>query len=204
MVGMTNTHLAAVIDRSGSMDFIKDDMEGGFSSFLEEQKSVPGNLTVSLYQFDNLYETVYENQNVKNVGRYHLVPRGSTALYDAIGRTINRVKSQVNSSLVKPDHVVIYIVTDGFENASREFNVYTIKALIAEVQELGWKVVFLGANQDAVLTAATLGIARMDSMTYSATSSGVKGMAAASSTYLGNLRTTNNAAFTETDRIASK
>ena len=73
------------------MSSIKEDMEGGLKSFLEKQKTLPGECLVSVYQFDDIYETVFEMRPVKDVGNIPLVPRGSTALHDAIGKTINTV-----------------------------------------------------------------------------------------------------------------
>src|SRR5437879_5693749 len=91
---MTNqnlTHIVAILDRSGSMMSIREDMQGGFNNFIAEQAKTPGEVRVSLYQFDTEYDTVYENKPLAEVPALVLEPRGGTALLDAVGRTITTV-----------------------------------------------------------------------------------------------------------------
>jgi hypothetical protein len=170
---MTNPdrrHIAIVLDRSGSMQTVKADTEGGLRAFLAEQTGAIGDTTVSLYQFDHAYETVYENSPLSDVPDFALVPRGSTALLDAVGRTITTVGAQLAAlpETDRPGEVVIVILTDGEENASREFNLTTVKKLITEQQDTyGWQFVFLGADQDAFAAAGGMGIGADTTLSYS-------------------------------------
>ena len=89
MTDPTYTDITMVLDRSGSMQSIKDDTIGGFDAFISEQGRLPGRCTVSLVQFDNVYEEVYTGRDLADVPGLTLVPRGSTAMLDAIGRAVN-------------------------------------------------------------------------------------------------------------------
>ncbi|MET9222416.1 vWA domain-containing protein [Streptomyces sp. NPDC003300] len=169
---MTNAdrrHIAIVLDRSGSMQKVKTDTEGGLAAFLEAQADAPGETTVSLYQFDDQYEAVYENKTLTDVPAYRLVPRGATALFDAVGRTVNAVGEQLvaQPEADRPGEVVVVILTDGQENASREFTGQSVKASVTRQQDnYGWKFVFLGADQDAFEAGGSLGIDRDSTLSY--------------------------------------
>ncbi|MBP5870901.1 vWA domain-containing protein [Streptomyces scabiei] len=170
---MTNPdarHIAVILDRSGSMQAVKTDTEGGLAAFLEAQQEAPGQTTVSLYQFDDQYEAVYENKPLADVPAFRLRPRGATALLDAVGRTITTLGEQLDAKPEdeRPGEVVVVILTDGHENASREYGLPRIKALITEQQDAyGWKFVFLGADQDAFAAAGGMGIGRATTLSYS-------------------------------------
>jgi len=161
-----NTEIIMVLDRSGSMNICSSDVVGGFNSFIEEQKNGKGNARVTLAQFDDLYEMVYDNQPIENVSKLDFHPRGSTALLDAIGKTILSSKDRIKKQRPGPDVVIFVIITDGQENASREFSKEKIKGLIAECEQMGWKFVYLGANQDAFSEAGQYGIAATGTMRY--------------------------------------
>jgi hypothetical protein len=169
---MTNPdrrHIAIVLDRSGSMQSVKTDTEGGLRSFLATQAEAPGETTVSLYQFDDQYEAVYENATLADVPDFTLAPRGMTALFDAVGRTISAVGAQLAARPEgeRPGEVIVVILTDGQENASREFSLDAVKGQIAVQQDdYGWKFVFLGADQDAFEAAGGMGIARGTTLSY--------------------------------------
>lgn len=159
------TEIIVVLDRSGSMSSILTGTIEGFNTFLKEQKNAAGEAFMTLVQFDDQYQIDYKSVNVKHLeglNTNNFVPRGSTALHDAIGKTINETKTD------KP--VVFVIITDGLENASREFRAPQIKALIEQKTKEGWKFVYLGANQDAVLVGESMGIHRGQTMSYGATS----------------------------------
>lgn len=161
----TETEIIVVLDRSGSMSSILTGTIEGFNTFLKEQKNAAGEAFMTLVQFDDQYQIDYKSVNVKHLeglNTNNFVPRGSTALHDAIGKTINDTKTD------KP--VVFVIITDGLENASREFRAPQIKALIEAKTKEGWKFVYLGANQDAVLVGESMGITRGQTMSYSANS----------------------------------
>ena len=167
-------HIVLVLDRSGSMTAVKDGTEGGLAAFLEAQHENTGDTQVSLYQFDTKYEPVYENVALADVPAYVLVPRGGTALLDAIGRTISSVKTQIKAldEDERPGEVVLVILTDGEENSSHEYTLEQVKKKIEKRRAKGWQVVFLGADQDAITVAAGMGIGRETSLAYTARMTG--------------------------------
>ena len=120
------THIVVVLDRSGSMMGLKADTIGGFNNFLTKQQEVKGKGTLTMVHFaddQRFVEDMSPLENLKALSNETYDPSGpSTALLDAIGRTINRVESTLNELDQKPDKVVFVIITDGLENSSREFN----------------------------------------------------------------------------------
>ena len=123
------THIVVILDRTGSMDSIRDDTIGGFNAFLSQQKAEPSFATLTLVQFDSQdsYEIVHRFKaldKVPDLTRETFVPRASTPLLDAIGRGINDLESSLANLAEdhRPSRVVMVIITDGAENASREFN----------------------------------------------------------------------------------
>jgi hypothetical protein len=162
-------HIAVILDRSGSMHTVKDDTEGGLRAFLDTQHQTPGRTTVSLYQFDDRYEPVYENRALADVPPFTLRPRGATALLDAVGRTINTISEHLaaKTEADRPGEVIVVILTDGHENASREYSKGTVKELIEHKQDTcGWRFVFLGADQDAFDAAGGIGIRAGSTLSY--------------------------------------
>lgn len=165
----TRTDIVMLLDRSGSMASIADDMIGGFNAFIAEQLRTDADGTVTLYQFDDGFTEVYVERPLADVESLALVPRGRTALLDSIGRSIaeTRARLQAKPAAERPNTVVFGIITDGQENASREITHAAAKALIERQEEKdGWTFLYLGANQDALEVGAGLGIARERSMTY--------------------------------------
>jgi uncharacterized protein YegL len=170
------SEIILILDRSGSMSDIARDMEGGIKSYIDKQKLEPGECHVSLYQFDSVYDAVFEHTPIASVGAIKLVPRGSTALLDAIGKTINSVGERLSNTAEseRPESVIVTVITDGHENASREFTSEKVRELIThQTSVYNWKFIFLGANQDAVLAGTSMGYSAGTSMTYAATSQGV-------------------------------
>lgn len=206
------TLIGVVVDRSGSMMSSKDDMEGGLNTFLQEQAALPGLLDISLAQFDTEYELLYKPTRVTNgyVAPYTLVPRGSTALYDAIGLFITQTGEHLNAlpESKRPSKVVIMVVTDGGENASKEYRgsegQKRIKEMIEHQQsQYSWQILFLGANIDAVRTGASFGIARGQTLTYNTANAGdTYSMASAN---IGDYRSgvAMAACFSEEDRVTA-
>jgi hypothetical protein len=158
-----------VIDRSGSMDSCRTDTIGGFNAFLSDQSP---DQTININLFDHEYTELYSG-SVKDAIKMSLenfVPRGNTALYDAIGKTVLKASERPEPQQPPQDpqgEPIIVILTDGEENSSREFTRDHIKKLIDEKTKLGWKFIFLAANQDAVLTASTIGVSQHSAMTFS-------------------------------------
>lgn len=196
------TALMLIVDRSGSMSSIKDDMIGGLTALVEEQKAQPGLLTISMVSFDDTVELVHSMASPDSVN-IELEPRGSTALYDALGFGLNALQSSIDAlpDHAKPGTVQIIVVTDGEENASGEYNGITVKNLITEkTQKNNWDVVFLGANQDAVMKAAALGIKAGSAMTYDADADGVKGATHSLNRYVRDRRSGSPTAFSADER----
>lgn len=172
------THIAMVLDRSGSMASIASDTIGGVNQFLAAQKSAPGECSATLVQFDDVIETVFDGQRIADVkpldsGTY--VPRNTTALYDAVGRTIASTGDWLmkKPEAERPGKVIFAIITDGFENASKQFDRAKVFDMIKHQREAyKWEFIFIGANQDALATGQGIGIARSHSMNYAANSVG--------------------------------
>jgi hypothetical protein len=174
------TYIAFVVDRSGSMESIRDDTIGGINTFLKDQKADPENVLYTYAQFDNVYEVVHDTIPISDaplLDRSTFVPRSMTALLDAMGKTINRVSSYVAAQPdnEKPEKIILVIVTDGLENASREFNRGAINELVKAKQDNeGWEIVYLAANQNAIAEARGYGIKTGAAMNYTAGERGVK------------------------------
>lgn len=155
------TDITLVIDRSGSMQDIRSDAEGGVNAFIENQAKEPGEALLTLVQFDTEYEFLYKGVLISQVSKYSLVPRGATALLDAVGRAINETGQRLSTMAEqdRPSLVIFVVMTDGLENSSQEFSKARIKEMIQHQQETyGWHFTFLGADQDAFAEASELGI----------------------------------------------
>ena len=160
---MTNqdyTHIIAILDRSGSMITIRQDTEGGFDAFIEEQKKVEGKCTLTLVQFDDHYNVVYASKDLQKVRPLVLVPRGSTALLDAIGKTVVAEGEMLarKKEEDRPGHVIVLVMSDGQENASKEWTREKVSELLNQQKDTyGWKFIFMGTNQDAVTEGQSMG-----------------------------------------------
>jgi uncharacterized protein YegL len=151
--------LIFLLDRSGSMETCRDDTIGGFNAFVSDQKTLGGKLT--LVQFDHEIKNVYEDTPLGDVAPLTFEtfqPRGSTALMDALGRTIKELDCPMPPTVI--------ILTDGLENSSHSYTKAHVKDLIEQKTKDGWTFVYLGANQDAFAEAGSLGIAPTCTMNY--------------------------------------
>jgi hypothetical protein len=174
---------------------VAPDTIGGFNRFLDDQQKAPGTASISLHQFDDQYETVLNGIDVKRaqpLTNATFVPRGNTALMDAIGRSIvdtgSRIERMPNHE--RPEKVVMVIVTDGQENASKEYNQAKVHEMITHQQDkYAWEFVFLGANQDAIKAATNLGMAAGNAMTYAHNAAGSTAAFAAVGSNLRMMRT---------------
>ena len=173
------TDISVVLDRSGSMQSVRSDTIGGFNAFLKTQKEAPGEALLTLAQFDHEYEVVYSGKGIKDAPELSsetFVPRGQTALLDAIGRTINATGARLSAMAEdqRPGKIIVVIITDGQENNSREFSRPQINEMIKHQKEAySWDFVFLGANQDAIQAGVSLGVNSGNSMTFAANKRGV-------------------------------
>lgn len=169
MTDATYTHIAFLLDRSGSMQTIKTDTQGGFDAYIASQRSQPGRCTVTLAQFDEHYEEVIVATDIGAVPPLDLQPRGTTALNDSIARLVLSTGDHLSAlpEEQRPGTVIFGIMTDGLENASKEWSRAAVKKLIEQQeQQYDWTFSYLGANQDAVEVGATLGIPAPRSLTY--------------------------------------
>lgn len=208
MPNTTYTHIEVLLDRSGSMDTLKDDMEQGFNRFLKEQKSVPGKATIGLTQFDYEHETVYSMLPISEAPNLRLDPRGSTALIDAMCKSIDDLGDRLAAmrESERPGKVIFVIITDGYENASRKHKRADAMGRVQRQQDqYQWEFIYLGANQDAIAEAATYGIASHSSLTYDSSSPvAVAASYGSLSATITNTRSTGASTnFTKADREAA-
>lgn len=186
MTDSNKTLIAVLLDRSGSMQGIADDMRGGFDTYIAAERTQPGATFVTLAQFDDRYDVVYQNTPIGDVPSLDLQPRGMTALLDAIGRFITEVGAGLAAlpEDERPGEVTVLVMTDGHENASGQWTTEAVKSLISQQETVyGWDFVFLGANMDAVDVGAEIGFAPSKSLTYDADHDGVEGAWGAVATY---------------------
>lgn len=173
------TELVFILDRSGSMGGLESDTIGGFNGMLKKQREQEGEVTVTTVFFNDGYEIIHDRIPIEYIlpitnKEYHV--RGCTALLDAVGKTIHKI---VNVQKILPEEqraekVIFVIITDGLENASREYSYKLIKSMIEhEKEKYGWEFMFLGANIDAVAEADKMGIGEERAVTYSNDSAGV-------------------------------
>ena len=153
-----------VLDRSGSMRGREADTIGGFNSMLEKQKGVEGEAAVTLVLFDDKIDRVYDAVNLKEIPlltEKEYFVRGCTALLDAVGSTIDSVGKRLSDTpeAERPSKVLFVIITDGLENASREYSLERVRGMIEhQKSKYSWEFLFLGANIDTVETAGGMGI----------------------------------------------
>lgn len=167
------TEIAFILDRSGSMESMVEPAISGFNRLLREQQKVPGSARFTLVLFDDAYEVPIASVPIAEVVELDtstFVPRGSTALLDAIGRTMDDLGTKLATlpEADRPGQVIIAILTDGMENASREYSWKDIADRIRhQSTKYDWKFLFLGANQDAIATAGRMNIQAADSSNFS-------------------------------------
>ena len=177
VVNGDKTLIVCILDRSGSMSSVIDDAIGGFNEFLKNQKKLDGEATMTVALFDDRYELLYNNvdlQKVKKITRAEWSPRGMTALYDAIGKTINNVDSEIKKvkKSKRPDKIMVIIATDGYENYSKEYSHSDIKNLIKKKEKEDWIFTYIAADQDAFQIGTSFGVCGGNTFTYTNTSYG--------------------------------
>ena len=165
--------VVAIIDRSGSMMGKEDDTIGGINSTFEvlrNNKDINTNIKVSIKFFDHEEKMLIKSLNidkVKPILHEQYCPRGQTALLDAIGNTLNYFMERKINDVKSYDCCTIYIVTDGYENSSKYYNTENIKSMISNAEEnFNIKILYLGANQDAILEASKYGINPSQALNY--------------------------------------
>lgn len=172
------TELVFILDRSGSMGGLESDTVGGYNSMLDKQKNENGDVRVTTVLFDDRYELIHDRIDIgeiKPITQKEYFVRGCTALLDAIGNTINRISAtqQNLSEEKKAEKVLFVIITDGLENASKEFSSRQIRDMITlQKEKNGWEFLFLGANMDAISVAANYGIKESYAVSFHSDSTG--------------------------------
>lgn len=176
------TQIICILDRSGSMadkNLIVEAING-FNNFLDEQKKLKDKATLTVALFDDQYQLLYDDvdiQKVEKITKDTWSPRGMTALYDAIGKTINTVKTnRAKLGSEKPDKVLVCIVTDGLENASQEYNRESIKKLIKDCEGEDWNFIYLAANQNAFDVGGSFGVSYGNTYNFAASAAGASAM----------------------------
>lgn len=180
-MGKKLTEIIFILDRSGSMSGLESDTIGGFNSFLKQQKKMKGEAKVTTVLFDDHYELLHNDVDIKGLEltENDYYTRGSTALLDAIGKTITNVSKKHKSLKDKhlPDKTIFVITTDGYENASTEFTYRSIHRMIDKKQKKdGWEFLFIGANIDEKAEAKNLNISPKNAMAFEASAAGVAEM----------------------------
>lgn len=171
------TELVFILDRSGSMRGLESDTVGGYNALLDKQRKEDGEAIVTTVLFDDGYELLHDRiplTGIADITTKEYYVRGCTALLDAVGRTIIKVENAQAHTLEsqRPEKTLFVITTDGLENASKEYRLDSVKAMIDQCREKGWEFLFLGANMDAVKAAGAMGIAPERSVNYHADSAG--------------------------------
>ena len=172
------TELIFILDRSGSMSGLGSDTIGGYNAMLEKQKKEPGEAVITTVLFDDKYELLHDRINIRGIEpitekEYYV--RGTTALLDAVGRTIGKIGNVQKHTAEdeRAENVMFVITTDGMENASREYSYEKIRWMIEhQKSKYGWEFIFLGANIDAIDTAGRFGIGQDRAVNYNADSEG--------------------------------
>lgn len=170
------TDMTILLDRSGSMVSIKEDMEGGFKTFINAQKSLPGTLKVSLFQFDTQFEEIYSGKNVNEIHDLTLIPRGGTALLDSMFKAITKTGERLSdlTEEERPEKVLFVVITDGLENYSHEVTRGQLKDSVkTQTETYKWDFIYLGANQDAFSEGSLVGITTNNVMSFSSTGQSV-------------------------------
>jgi hypothetical protein len=156
------TEIAYILDRSGSMQPMQEAAIAAFNDFLKSQLDVPGDARLTLIQFNNAYDVPVSAMPIQDVPKLTAaayIPRGSTALLDAIGRTIQETDRRITAlpEAEQLGKVILAIFTDGEENASQEYTIKHISDLIRLFRdEKGWEFLFLAANQDAIASGTSM------------------------------------------------
>ena len=208
------THISVILDRTGSMETIRDDTIGGFNTFLEEQQKQEGKATLTLVQFDTQdpYEVIHQFTPIKKVPKLThqtYVPRAMTPLLDAIGRGINDLDQQLNDlkKSKRPSKIVFVVITDGQENSSREFRKDQIEKMIKEQDSKNnWQFVFLSADLASIADAGSYGFQAKSVMAFDKDGAGTSAMYSSLSKSVGDFRraAANDVSFSKKDRSKQK
>lgn len=199
-----DTELVFVIDKSGSMYDLADDTIGSFNSVIEEQKSPDkdGNVYVTTVMFNKESEKIHDRKNIKDIEKItkkEYCPGGSTALLDTLGNTITELSKNESA---KKNKVMFVVITDGYENGSREFKKETVKKLVDEKTKENWQFIFLGANIDSFKESSDIGISKKHTRNFGASGEGIKEAFACVRTAINQMRNNEEINLDETKHNA--
>jgi hypothetical protein len=208
-----STHIAMVLDRSGSMETIATDTVGGLNRFIKEQQAVPGDCTLIITHFDtNAIDTLRAIAPIKDIALINAAefqPRGGTPLWDAIGKTIATTGDYLKSlpDAQRPDKIIFVVMTDGLENSSRDYTHPQVRDMIQHQTDVyKWQFVFLGANINSYAVGGAIGVAAVNTMNYASNSAGVQAAYASTSANTRSFRTGQSVcmSFSDEDREAQE
>jgi hypothetical protein len=189
---------------------IEDDTKGGFNSFLDDQRQEEGAATVSLYDFNSTVNLVYEGRPIEEateLGDDNYAPGGRTALHDALSLAINETAQHIESMppATQPDTVIVVVLTDGKENASETSQGHVRKLVEYHREIRGWEFLFIGANQDAALTASKVGMDESRALSMDHSPSGTREAYESTSRLISNARKEGSTSgFDDADRRRQK
>lgn len=173
--------IICLTDRSGSMNPIWVDTIGSFNSFIETQKNIEGDAKITHILFNDNIQTIEESVDIKSItpfdGTGFNHPQGGTALYDAIGFTIDNLGKRLSKleESERPSKVIFTILTDGEENSSKKYTQKQINQMIKHQTDVySWEFIFLAANQDAFMAGSSLGISANNTANFSANATGIR------------------------------
>ena len=195
--------LVFIVDRSGSMYSIASDMQGAIKSVLsDQQENYKGDIDVTFVRFDTQYEEVFSGTPIKDISEDDLKiePRGSTALLDAMGQTLNTFERKFSETAKKnrPEKVLFLIITDGEENASKEYSRDRVFGMIKTLErDHDWGFTFIGANQDAIQAGHSIGVMRSKSLNYDADAVSVQNMSRSVSNFTSSYLADGDASYSE-------
>lgn len=180
-------HRIIVMDRSGSIRSILAGQQSGLEEFLKSERGLPGKLTVSLWDFDEEIRCMYSFATADDALTYRIEPRGMTAMYDAIGDAVEEEGRRLSlmAEGERPEDVTVVIASDGLENASARRDGGAVKEMLDRQQKAyGWRVIYMGTNQDAIREGAKMGVTMDMAVNYSASSTGSQNSWASSASLL--------------------
>jgi uncharacterized protein YegL len=202
-------NITLLLDRSGSMAKIQNESIDMVKNYIKEQKKIKDKeIYLSIYHFDDKFEKHVENLNIQeyNEDKYVLIPRGWTALYDAIGITINSIGEKLSllAEEERPEKNFVIVLTDGEENQSKEFSASKIKEMIKHQEDkYNWSFIFLGANIDSYKEGSKLGYSYGNTINWTASKRGVKKIGETLCSYTNRAMTCNSykTEFLDEERI---
>ena len=201
-----NTHVTFVLDSSGSMSAIREDTIGGFNTFLKEQQSEDGSATVSLIDFNTTVEITYRGMAMEGAEKLTpdtYTPGGKTALFDAIVTGVEDTTAFISGidPEERPENVIVVVLTDGKENASETPQEAVREHIETKQDDHDWEFLFIGANQDAALTAEGVGIDKQNSLNMDHSGEGTREAYKSTSERISEYRQTGETSgYTDEDR----